>query len=123
MAIIRRIMVVDDSPMVHKLMGRFLEDFDVCAYGNNGQEGIDFFKKYKPDLTFLDITMPIVDGIGALRGIKAIDAGAKVVMLSAMADEEIMAEARKLGVLAFLQKPFNKETLTNLINEIRKLES
>ncbi len=102
-------------------MGRYLEGFDVCAYGNNGQEGIDLFKEHKPDLTFLDITMPVVDGIGALKGIKEVNASALVVILSAMADDEIMEEAKKLGVTGFLQKPFNKETLTNLINELRKI--
>lgn len=116
----KKIMVVDDSLTVHKLMKKFLESegLVICASAKNGKEAVDFFKQHNPDLTFMDITMPIMDGIEALREIKAVSPGAKVVMLSAMGDEEITNEAKALGATLFLQKPFNKNILIDTAKSI-----
>ena len=117
---IKRILVVDDSAMVHKLMDRFLIGYEIVGFASNGEEGIKLYHEHRPDLTFMDITMPVVDGISAIKGIKQIDQDAKIVMLSAMADEEIVEEAKSLGVITFLQKPFNKETLQRTIHEVQQ---
>ncbi len=120
MSEIKRILVVDDSAMVHKLMDRYLIGYEIVGYAKDGKEGIELFHKHRPDLTFMDITMPVVDGISAIKGIKQIDPDAKIVMLSAMADEEIVEEAKGLGVVTFLQKPFNKDTLQRTIYEVQQ---
>lgn len=115
-----RVLVVDDSIVVHKLMKRFLEPagYTICGTAKNGKEAVALYKEHQPHITFMDITMPILDGIGALKKIKEHDSNAKIVMLSAMGDEEIVTQATELGASRFLQKPFNKDTLLQAIQEV-----
>ena len=115
----KKILVVDDSITVHKMMKRFLEPegFEICSFAQNGQQAVEEFQRHNPDLTFMDITMPVMDGITALEHIKKENPGANIVMLSAMGDEEIKGEAEELGASAFLQKPFNKDMLLKTIEK------
>ncbi len=115
-----KILVADDSITVHKLMETVLRstEYNLCATAKNGQEAIDLYKEHQPDVVFLDITMPILDGIGALKGIKEANSKAKVIMLSAMADKKIVDEALELGAETFLQKPFQRDKLVGVIQEV-----
>lgn len=115
-----KILVADDSITVHKLMETVLRptDYQLVATAKNGQEAIHLYKEHQPDLVLLDITMPILDGIGALKGIKGTNPKAKVIMLSAMADKEIVNEALHLGASTFLQKPFKREELVGTIQKV-----
>ena len=67
---IKRILLVDDSPTIHKLLRRTLEahGYEVCGDAKNGREAVSMYQSLKPDLVFMDITMPVMDGLGSLRG-------------------------------------------------------
>ena len=115
-----KILVVDDSPMVHALMKRALEndDFTVCGCGKNGKDGLERYKELSPDIVTMDITMPVMDGLEASKEIMKINPKAKIVMLSAMGDEEIIKTAKEIGINYFIRKPFNQEELLNVVRKI-----
>ena len=121
MSTIEKILVVDDSSTVHKMMKRHLEPegYQICAYAKNGKEAVNLYQEQKPDLIFMDITMPVMDGIGALKEIKKDEASPPVVMLSAMGDDELVNEAYQLGATMYLQKPFKKDQLIEAIQKIQ----
>ena len=105
----KRVLIVDDSPIVHHLLRKTLEanGHEVCGDAKNGREGVDLYRKLQPDVVFMDVTMPLMDGIEAVKAIRGLDAQAKVIMLTAMGDEQIMADAQAAGVSVFLKKPFD----------------
>lgn len=115
-----RILIVDDSPIIHNLLKKALENngHEVCGTAKNGREGVDLYRELNPDLVFMDVTMPILDGIGALKEIKEINQEAKVIMLTAMGDAEIVSEAEKLGSFAFLKKPFNDFKIVSVLAKL-----
>lgn len=118
---VKRIMIVDDSPMIQTLLSRTLtkNNYEVCGTANNGKEAVELFANLSPDLVFMDITMPIMDGLEAAAVIKKNNPIANIIMLSAMGDEEIIEQARKLGIDIFLSKPFNEY---KIISAIAKLD-
>ena len=72
----------------------------------------------KPEITTLDITMPVMDGLEALKNIKEFDSSAKVIMVTAAGQQNKMVEAIKLGANEFVTKPFEKETIIKLIDKM-----
>lgn len=116
----KRVLIVDDSPMIHNMLRKTLEvnGFVVCGDASNGREGVELYKIEKPDIVFMDVTMPIMDGLEALVAIRAFDSQAKVIMLTAMGDEEIVAQAETGGASAFLKKPFNDFKIISAISKI-----
>lgn len=104
-----KVLIVDDSPIVHNLLKKILlaHDYVVCGDAKNGQEGIDLYEELKPDIVFMDITMPIKDGIEASQEIKTKYPDSFIVMLTAMGDDEIKEQAKNVGINVFLQKPFD----------------
>lgn len=115
-----KILVVDDSPMVHVLMKRGLEDdeFTVCSCEKNGRDGVERYKELSPDIVTMDITMPIMDGLEASKEIMSINPKAKIIMLSAMGDEEIIEEAKAIGISHILKKPFNKDEILDAVKKV-----
>jgi len=115
-----RVLIVDDSPFIHKAITRALntEDYEICGIGANGRQGADLYAKEKPDVVTMDITMPILDGLGAAREIVKGDPRARIIMLSAMGDEELMKSAREIGIRIFLQKPFKADELIKAIAQV-----
>lgn len=118
----KRVLIVDDSPIIHKMLRKTLEEnnFDVCGDAKNGREGVELFEKLRPDITFMDVTMPVMDGLQAAKGIKAIDSNAGIIMLTAMGDNKIMEEAKSVGVDVFLKKPFNNYKIVSAISGLQE---
>ena len=117
---IKRILLVDDSPIIHNLLRKTLEGhgYEICGDAMNGKESVSMYENLKPDLVFMDVTMPIMDGLEAAKKIKEMDPEAKIIMLSAMGDDEIVAEAKDLGIDIFLKKPFNDYKIISAISNI-----
>jgi two-component system chemotaxis response regulator CheY len=82
--------------------------YEVVGYGTNGQEAIDLYNQLKPDVTLLDITMPIKDGLTALKEIKQLDLNAKVIMISAMAQDMVISQSIENGAIDFIEKPIHE---------------
>jgi len=108
---IKKVLIVDDSPIAIKILKRCIPleyEFE-CHVANNGAEGIELFKKVKPDLTFLDLTMPVMDGIQALEEIIRIDKDAIVVIVTADAQKKVYDKVCAKGAFMVLAKPPSRD--------------
>lgn len=115
-----KILIVDDSRTSRKILRGILEDagHEIVGEAVDGSDGVIKFKQLKPDLVTLDITMPVMDGLSALKSIKEIDADAKVIMVTAAGQQSKMVEAIKLGASEFVTKPFEGEDIVKLVNKL-----
>lgn len=117
-------LVVDDSKLSRKWLIEMIPPkvlkHTTLIEGTNGEEAIALFKEHLPDITFLDITMPIIDGIEALKQIKEHRPDALVVMVSADRQKTTREKALSLGANALLAKPINgtefRQTLLSLLS-------
>lgn len=107
----KRILIVDDAVFMRMKLKDILEKngYEVAGEAQNGQEAFDKYKVEKPDLVTMDITMPEVDGLDALKMIMKADPNAKVVMCSAMGQQGMVMDAIKSGAVDFIVKPFDTE--------------
>lgn len=103
-----RVLVCDDALFMRTLVGNILEEagFSICGQAETGAEAIAQYKALKPDLVTMDIVMPEMGGIDAVRAITAWDPHAKVVMCSAMGQQALVNEALQAGASDFVVKPF-----------------
>ena len=109
----KRIVIVDDSIFLIKQLTAFMEvamGYQVVGTGSDGNQAVELYRKHKPDLITLDITMPIKDGMEALTEIMEEFPEANVMMISAIRGQE-MTKCIKLGAKAYMEKPllFNEE--------------
>ncbi len=104
------VLVVDDSKFMANALGTVLEDlgFRVVGFAHDGIQGLERFESLRPDVTLLDITMPNMDGLDCLAKILELDANAKVVMLSAIQDPDMIQRCLDLGAISFLRKPIRR---------------
>lgn len=117
-----RIMIVDDSALIRKMLRALVETngYTVVAEATNGQEAVDMYESVKPDLVTLDITMPVMDGVTALKEIKAMDPKSKVLMITAAGQQDKVVEALKSGAEQFIMKPFKEdEVIKNLESTLK----
>ena len=113
-----KVMVVDDAAFMRMRCKKMLVEngFDV-AEAANGIEAIAVYQKFKPDMVLMDITMPDMDGLAALKEIKKMDPGAKVAMVTAMGQQALVMEALKTGAMDFVIKPFDQERVLGTIKK------
>lgn len=105
------VVIADDSALIRRMLRSMVEEYGytVVSEAVNGQEAVEEYKKFHPDLITLDITMPVMDGLEALRQIMEYDETAKVVMITAAGQQQKIIEALKTGASHFIIKPFNKD--------------
>ena len=117
-----RVVVVDDSKMSRKILRNILEEagYAVVEEATDGEEAIAAYMQYKPDILTLDITMPNMDGIEALREIMSLDRRAKVVMISAAGQQKKIIEALKIGAQKFVTKPFEQDEVVECVDAMMK---
>lgn len=118
-AMIRKILVVDDSPVARRILlscipkDRGYEFYEAA----DGMEGLKVFTEVGPDVTFLDITMPVMDGIQCLEQIKSLNADAVVVMCTADIQPKSIARAGSLGALTLVRKPPSRDIVLGALQE------
>ncbi|MEZ5101955.1 MAG: response regulator [Thermoleophilia bacterium] len=114
-----RVLIVDDAAFMRKMLGDVLQKngHEVVGEAGNGAEGVQRFQELRPDLTTLDITMPELDGLSALKEIMSFDPAAKVVMCSALGQEAKVLEAIKAGAKDFVVKPFQPERVADAVSK------
>ena len=113
-------MIVDDSGFMRMMIKSVLSkgDYEVVAEAENGVVAVDKYREVKPDLILLDITMPEMNGIDALRRIKAEFPNVKAIMVSAMGQKPLVTEAIKAGASDFVIKPFLEEKVLQTIDNV-----
>jgi two-component system chemotaxis response regulator CheY len=114
------VLVVDDAKFMRHMLKGILEDmgFEVIGEAANGKEAFEKYSELKPDVVTMDIVMPEVSGIEALREIRAVDPDAKVVMISAIDQREPLMEALKLGAADYVVKPFEKDRVQEALQRV-----
>lgn len=114
------VILVDDSKMSRNMLRAILEGagYSVIGEANNGAKAIELYKQHKSDLITLDITMPEMDGIEALKALLKIDPQVKAIMITAAGQQSKLIEALKYGAKRFITKPFEKDEILNNIREI-----
>ena len=114
------IMVVDDSTIIRKLLSAKLEDmgYNVVAKAKSGKEAIELYKNYLPDLVTMDITMPIMNGIEALKRIKAEFKDAKIIMITSHGEEKQVMDAITNGAKGYVLKPINEDKILEAITKV-----
>lgn len=114
------ILIVDDSEMFREIIKDIFEKAGETVVGMaaNGVEGVEMFMKLRPDITTMDITMPEMGGVEALRRIMEEDPDAKVIMVSSAGQEDKVNEAMILGACAFLQKPYELDKVLEAVLDV-----
>ncbi len=113
----KRLLIVDDAIFMRLSLRIILEKsgFEVVGEACNGLEAIKLYKELKPDIVTMDITMPELDGIDALKIIKRIDKDARIIIISSVGQEVRVKEAVIAGAVAFIVKPFNEKDVVKSI--------
>lgn len=115
----KRILIVDDAAFMRMMIKDILtkNGYEIAGEANDGKEAIEQFKETSPDLVTLDITMPEMDGVTALKEIKKIDQDAVVIMCSAMGQQAMVIDAIQAGAKDFIVKPFQAERVIEAIEK------
>jgi two-component system chemotaxis response regulator CheY len=114
-----KVMVVDDAAFMRVRAAKLLTDLGhEVIQAENGREAVDLYASSRPDVVLLDITMPEMDGLAALKAIKQLDPGARVAMVTAMGQQAIVMEAIKAGARDFVLKPFQPARVVAAIENL-----
>ncbi|MFB4167486.1 response regulator [Virgibacillus sp. JSM 102003] len=115
----KQILIVDDAAFMRMMIKDILSKngFEVVGEAQDGVEAIEKYKELKPDLVTLDITMPEMDGLAALKEIKQLDADANIIMCSAMGQQAMVIDAIQAGAKDFIVKPFQAERVVEAIQK------
>lgn len=114
-----KILVVDDAQFMRMRAVKLLtQNGYECIEAENGVEAVNKYKKERPDAVMLDITMPDMDGLEALRQLMKIDANARVAMVTAMGQQSVVMEAIKAGAKDFVVKPFDPNRVLAAVQKL-----
>ena len=115
----KKVLVVDDSSLMVSVISNFIKktgkEVEIIS-AKDGQEAIEKFSQQKPDLVFMDIKMPVLDGMSALEKIRSMDPGSKVVMCTSLKEEDQEKKAIELGAAGYIMKPFSSADISDAIN-------
>jgi two-component system, chemotaxis family, chemotaxis protein CheY len=113
------ILVVDDALFTRMMLRNILADngFNAIIEAETGTEAIWAYERWKPDIVIMDINMPEMDGMTAIRNILRIDPDAKIIICSALGERQLMVEALEEGVIDFITKPFQPDKVMDVINK------
>lgn len=114
-----RVLIVDDAAFMRMMIKDILEKngYEVCGEAQNGLVAVEMYNKEKPDIVTMDITMPDMDGIEAVKNIRASDPNAKIIMCSAMGQQSMVMDAIKAGAKDFIVKPFQADRVLEAVKK------
>ncbi|CEH30093.1 chemotaxis protein CheY [Aneurinibacillus migulanus] len=116
----KRILIVDDASFMRMMIKGFLtkHGYTVADEAANGAEAVEKYKQVSPDLVTMDITMPEMDGIEAVKAIRQMDPNAKIIMCSAMGQQNMVVQAIQAGARDFIVKPFQEDRVIEAIKKV-----
>jgi len=117
-----KVLVVDDTLFMRTALSKMLQEwgFEVVAQAANGREAVNMYKEHSPDLVTMDVTMPVMSGIEALKLIMQDDPEAKIIMITALGQQRIIVDALENGAKDFITKPFQPENLREVVFNVLK---
>ncbi len=115
-----RILVVDDAAFMRMMIKDILSKngYEIVGEAENGAKAVEKYKDLVPDLVIMDITMPEMDGIQAVKAIKGLNADAKIIMCSAMGQQAMVIESIQSGAKDFIVKPFQAERVIEAVRKV-----
>ncbi len=115
-----RILLVDDAKFMRVTLGTILKKagHEIVGKGENGREAVELYGNLQPDLVMMDITMPEMSGLDAMKEIKKKNPSAKVIMCSAMGQQKVVVESIEAGAKDFIVKPFDEGRVLEAVNRV-----
>lgn len=115
----KRILIVDDAAFMRMMIKNILTEagYEIVAEAENGKQAVEKYNELKPDLVTMDITMPEMDGISAVREILKLDGKANIIMCSAMGQQAMVIEAIQAGAKDFIVKPFKPDRVMEAVTK------
>src|SRR6056297_924776 len=116
----KRVLIVDDAAFMRMILKDIVSKngFEVAGEAANGVEAVERYKELKPDVTTMDITMPEMNGIEAIKKIKSEDGDAKIIVCSAMGQQAMVIDAIQAGAKDFIVKPFQHSRVVEAITKV-----
>ncbi|MBE3573797.1 MAG: response regulator [Moorella humiferrea] len=116
----KRVLVVDDAAFMRMMIKDILtkNGYEVVGEADNGQKAVAMYQELRPDVVTMDITMPEMDGIAAVKAIKQIDPNARIIMCSAMGQQLMVMEAIQAGARDFIVKPFQQDRVLQALEKV-----
>lgn len=116
----KNILISDDAAFMRMMIKDILtkNGYNVVGEAENGLKAVEKYSETKPDLVLMDITMPEMDGIQALKKIKELDSGATVIMCSAMGQQAMVIESIQAGAKDFIVKPFQADRVIEAVKKV-----
>lgn len=114
-----RVLIADDAAFMRMMIKNILTEagYEVVGEAENGAKAVEKYQELRPDLTTMDITMPEMDGVSALKKIRELDPEARVVMCSAMGQQAMVIESIQAGARDFVVKPFQPERVLEAVQK------
>lgn len=119
-----KILIVDDSRTSRRMLKNILVEngHEIIGEASEGQQGYEMYVDLQPEIVTLDITMPVLDGLGCLEKIMTFDENAKVIMITAAGQKEKMVQAIKLGANEFIQKPYEPKQILSVLEHLQSVD-
>lgn len=116
----KRLLVVDDAMLMRKLIRDAATEagWEVAGEARDGLEAVTLYQQLRPDLVTMDVVMPNVGGLEALRRIRAVDPDAQVVMVTALDQKQTLLESIRDGAIDFIVKPFERGRIVGVLNKV-----
>jgi two-component system chemotaxis response regulator CheY len=116
----KRLLVVDDALFMRKLIRSVAAEagWDVVGEAGNGAEAVTLYQQHHPDLVTMDLVMPVMGGLEALRQIRELDPQAKVVVVTALDQKQTLMDSIRDGAIDFIVKPFERQRVLNLLTKL-----
>lgn len=115
----KTVLIVDDAAFMRMMIKDILNKngYSVVGEAENGRVAVDKYRELQPDLVTMDITMPEMDGIAAVKEIKAMNSAARIIMCSAMGQQAMVIDAIQAGAKDFIVKPFQPERVIEAVSK------
>ena len=116
----KRVLICDDAAFMRMIIKHILtkNGYEIAGEAENGAIAVEKYSELQPDLVLMDITMPEMDGIQALKKIRANDGNANVIMCSAMGQQAMVIEAIQSGAKDFIVKPFQPDRVLEAVKKV-----
>ena len=117
---VKRVLIADDAAFMRMMIKNILlkNGFEIVGEAENGKQAIKLYQEFNPDLVTMDITMPEMDGIEAVKAIRSVDPAASIIMCSAMGQQAMVLEAIQAGAKDFIVKPFQQDRMMQAVERV-----
>ena len=121
---ISKILIVDDSPISRRMIKSSMPKEQGYQFfeAGDGQQGLEMFQEVRPEVTFMDLTMPVMDGITSVQEIMKVDDSASIVVLTADIQAKMIMNAYQAGAFLVLKKPPTRESIQDALNKVGERE-